>query len=83
MATKRGDIQNLVNKTMENRDISSNTPKVTLPEGGKRKYPPKQQVQIRFDPGDYEALQDIAHRRGTKAAALIREAVKEIIRKEG
>jgi hypothetical protein len=39
-------------------------------------------VQVRFDPGDYEKLQMIAWRRGTKAAALIRETVKEIIRKD-
>jgi hypothetical protein len=75
MATKREDIGNLVEKTMKNRDITSNTPEKFTP-------PPKRQVQIRFDPGDYETLQMIAHNKGSTAAALIREAVKGIIKRE-
>ena len=38
-------------------------------------------VKVRFDNGDYEALQDIARRTGTTAAALVRKAVKELIRR--
>jgi cellulose biosynthesis protein BcsQ len=53
----------------------------TAPVPVKFNSPAKRQVQIRFDPGDYEKLQVIAYRKGTKAAALIREAVKEIIKK--
>jgi hypothetical protein len=64
---------------MEGRDIAASVP--AEPEG-KFNPPNKRQVQVRFDPGDYEKLQIIAYRKGTKAAALIREAVKEIIRKD-
>ena len=79
MATKREDIEDLVKKTMEGRDIAASG----LPDApAKFDPPPKRQVQVRFDPGDYEKLQIISYRKGTKAAALIREAVNEIIRKD-
>jgi hypothetical protein len=81
MATKREDIDDLVKKTMEGRDIAASAPAVPG-KAGNFTPPPKRQVQVRFDPGDYEKLQMIAYRRGTKAAALIREAVKEIIKKD-
>jgi hypothetical protein len=81
MATKREDIDGLVRKTMEGRDIAASAP-AGPEEEGKFSPPNKRQVQVRFDPGDYEKLQMIAYRKGTKAAALIREAVKEIIRKD-
>lgn len=81
MATKREDIEDLVKKTVESRDIAASAG--TEPEGtAKFGPPPKRQVQVRFDPGDYEKLQVIAYRKGTKAAALIREAVKGIIRND-
>jgi hypothetical protein len=83
MATKRGDIEDLVKKTMEGRDIAASAPPDAREGAAKFDPPPKRQVQVRFDPGDYEKLQVIAYRKGTKAAALIREAVKEIIRKDG
>jgi hypothetical protein len=40
---------------------------------------PKQAVLVRLDVGDYAALQRIAERKGTKASALIRAAVKDIL----
>jgi hypothetical protein len=79
MATKREDIQGLISQTMQGRDIAPNP----APEIDPLKPPPMKQVQIRLQPGDYQTLQRIAYRKGTKAAALIREAVKEIIRREG
>jgi hypothetical protein len=81
MATKREDIEDLVKKTMEGRDIAASAPG-EAGETAKFTPPSKRQVQVRFDPGDYEKLQIIAYRKGTKAAALIREAVKEIIQKD-
>jgi hypothetical protein len=78
MATKRTDIESLVNKSMENRDIAA-----APAAHGRFVTPRKQQVQVRFDPGDYEALQRIAYQKGTKAAALVRQLVKEYIRAEG
>jgi hypothetical protein len=78
MATKREDVEVLVKKTMEGRDIAASMPA----EPSRYPYPAKRQIQVRFDCGDYEKLQAIAYRRGTKAAALVREAVKEVIRKD-
>jgi hypothetical protein len=37
-------------------------------------------VSIRFDEGDYERLREIALEQGTNGAALIRKAVKDIIK---
>jgi predicted transcriptional regulator len=37
-------------------------------------------ISIRFDEGDYERLREIAREQGTNGAALIRKAVKDIIR---
>jgi hypothetical protein len=81
MATKRKDIEDLVSKSMENRQIIS-TP-AEEKERGRFITPRKEVVQIRFDPGDYETLQRIAYRKGTKAAALVRQIVKEYIKAEG
>ena len=84
MATKKPDIAALVNQSMEGRNITS-TP-ATEPEPQQRerfKPSPKQAVMVRFDEGDYGILQRIAERKGTKASALIRQAVKEIIKTEG
>jgi hypothetical protein len=85
MATKREDIEKLISKTMEGRDITASVPAEEAQSGvmGPFTPPAKRQVQIRFDPGDYETLQRIAYRKGTKASALIRQAVKDIIRQEG
>jgi len=83
MATKRPSIASLVDKSMEGRnlDAAPGTEKAQLP-GGRFTPAPKRQVLIRLDDGDYADLQQIAARKGTKAAALIRQAVKEIIRTE-
>jgi hypothetical protein len=82
MATKREDIQSMIRDTMQDRDITPEAAPTAAPTG-KFDPPPMQQVQIRLPPGDYQTLQRIAYRKGTKAAALIREAVKDIIRREG
>jgi hypothetical protein len=44
------------------------------------KLSPKQAVMIRFDDGDYERLKEIAQDQGTNGTALIRKAVKDIIK---
>ena len=82
MATKKPDIATLVNQSMEGRNLTS-APAAEQPQRGRFKPSPKQAVMIRFDEGDYAILQRIAERKGTKASALIRQAVKEIIRTEG
>ena len=82
MATRRENIDSLVSKSMEGRNIAS-SPAEENKKRGRFTTPRKQQVQIRFDPGDYETLQRIAYRKGTKAAALVRQVVKEYIKAEG
>jgi hypothetical protein len=85
MATKKPKLAELIDKSMEGRELSCE-PEASAPLEQNRvrfKPTPKQAVVIRFDEGDYGILQRIAERKGTKAAALIRQAVKEIIRQEG
>jgi 16S rRNA U516 pseudouridylate synthase RsuA-like enzyme len=83
MATKKPDIAALVDKSMEGRNLAG-IPAPRNPLKRERFKPaPKQQVMIRLDEGDYGILQRIAERKGTKASALIRQAVKDIIRTEG
>jgi hypothetical protein len=53
------------------------------PRPGGRVKRPKEAIKIRLDAGEYALLQDIAERQGSKASILIRQAVKEIIRKNG
>lgn len=83
MATKKPTIAALVDQSMEGRALTA--PAVPpAPQARERFKPtPKQAVMIRFDEGDYGILQRIAERKGTKASALIRQAVKEIIKAEG
>ena len=84
MATKKPDIAALVDQSMKGRNITSTAAPEAAPQPRERFKPsPKQAVMIRFDEGDYGTLQRIAERKGTKASALIRQAVKEIIRTEG
>jgi hypothetical protein len=86
MATKKPKLAELIDKSMEGRELpteqeeSGNSPAHIR---GRFKPNPKQAVVIRLDEGDYGILQRIAERKGTKAAALIRQAVKEMIRHEG
>jgi|LSQA01.1.fsa_nt_gi hypothetical protein len=85
MATKRPQLADLIDKSMEGRDFPGKPePVQPEPEKSRERFKPnpKQAVVVRFDEGDYATLQRIAERKGTKAAALIRQAVKEIIRQE-
>jgi 16S rRNA U516 pseudouridylate synthase RsuA-like enzyme len=86
MATKKPSIADLVDKSMEGRSLDGGKGAAPAQADGSRerfKPSPKQAVVIRLDEGDYGILQRIAERKGTKAAALIRQAVKEMIRQEG
>ncbi|GHU47562.1 hypothetical protein FACS1894200_03140 [Spirochaetia bacterium] len=87
MATKRPNIGALIDQSMEGRDLSGTAPATlesnSAPKKKERFKPsPKESVLVRFDVGDYAALQRIAEKRGTKASSLIRQAVKEIIKIE-
>jgi hypothetical protein len=90
MATKKPNIAALVDQSMEGRGLAASSAAPTAPAVPPAPQPrerfkpaPKQAVMIRFDEGDYGLLQRIAERKGTKASALIRQAVKEIIKAEG
>jgi hypothetical protein len=87
MATRKPDIAALVNQSMEGRSFTPSgetTETVPGPEpttGAARfKKIPKQAITVRFDEGDYQTLQRIAAYKGSTAASLVREAVKELIR---
>jgi 16S rRNA U516 pseudouridylate synthase RsuA-like enzyme len=83
MATKKPSIGDLVDKSMEGRNFDGGSEKVEDRKLRTRFKPsPKQAVMIRLDDGDYGILQRIAERKGTKASALIRAAVKDIIKVE-
>ena len=83
MATKKPTIAELVDKSMSGRNISSPDNAQEESFKSKRFRPtPKQSVMIRLDEGDYRTLQRIAEEKGTKASALIRQKVKEIIKDE-
>jgi hypothetical protein len=51
----------------------------TAKQDAEKRYK-KTVISIRFDDGDYEQLKRIALEQGTTGAALIRKAVKDIIR---
>jgi hypothetical protein len=79
VAVRKAALSALVDRSMEGRDFLGESE----PAVRERFKPcPKQAVVIRLDEGDYGSLQRIAERNGTKASALIRQAVKEIIRAE-
>lgn len=90
MATKKSPIAKLADRSMEERTIPENkappSQKASPPSVPHRKErfkpTPKETVLIRLDEGDYGRLQNIAEQKGTKASALIRQAVKEIIKTE-
>jgi hypothetical protein len=86
MATKKPRLSVLVDQSMEGRELPGDPGAAPLNQEQSRerfKPYPKQAVVIRLDKGDYRILQRIAEGKGTKAAALIRQAVKEMIRSEG
>jgi predicted DNA-binding ribbon-helix-helix protein len=61
-------------------EVTSKEQKHTLEIQNKTKNYKSNIVSIRFDEGDYERLKEIAQEQGTNGAALIRKAVKDIIR---
>ena len=76
-------IQDAIAQDMGERTIGAQKPAQALAEAPTR--PPgaykSHIISIRFDEGDYEALQHIAREHGTTAASLVRKAVKDIIKK--
>jgi hypothetical protein len=79
MAVKKlnREVAALVEASMEGRRMEPRAPE----EAAKGSALSRQAVTVRFDRGDYAALQAVARERGTTAAALLRGAAKGIIRK--
>ncbi|MDR0553476.1 MAG: hypothetical protein LBG76_01565 [Treponema sp.] len=92
MVTKRRNLNEAINRGMEGRSIGAPSDKQapeTLSKKSANAAPKTQRkakgyksniVSIRFDSGDYERLKEIAQEQGTNGAALIRKAVKDIIK---
>jgi predicted DNA binding CopG/RHH family protein len=79
--------QNMADRTIgspstgsETQEVTQITQKTTKETQEKTKGYKCNIVSIRFDSGDYERLKEIAQEQGTNGAALIRKAVKNIIR---
>jgi hypothetical protein len=82
MATKKPDIAALVDQSMAGRNLT-NSPAAEPAQPESFRKPTRQAITVRFDEGDYQKLQRIAVQKGTSAAALIRQAAKDIIRTDG
>jgi hypothetical protein len=92
MVKKRPSLNEEIERNMEDRSISDPLPTVETYKVSKSIQNNTQEVQkttkgyknnivsIRFDEGDYERLQEIAREQGTNGAALVRKAVKDIIK---
>jgi predicted DNA binding CopG/RHH family protein len=92
MVKKRPSLSEEIARNMENRDIADPTADIAdvevtpvtqkaTTEARKATTGYKNTViSVRFDEGDYERLKQIAREQGPNGAALIRKAVKDIIR---
>lgn len=95
MVTKRQSLNDEINRGMEARAISGQSSdgaaervtddaqKMSIDIYKPTKGYKNTVVSIRFDEGDYEKLKVIAQEQGTNGAALIRKAVKDIIKEYG
>jgi predicted transcriptional regulator len=92
MVKKRQSLDEAIARGMEDRsigaplnnkvteEVTSEIQNTTLETQNKTKGYKSNIVSIRFDEGDYERLKEIAQEQGTNGAALIRKAVKDIIK---
>lgn len=87
MVQKRRRMSDAVKRDMEGRSIGASAAQaageVTKVTQKVTKSYKKDIVSIRFDEGDYDRLKQIAQDRGTCGAALIRQAVKDLIHAAG
>ena len=95
MVKKRQNISEEIARNMEDRaigepaaenvtgEVTPETHKTTKETRKNTKGYKNTVVSIRFDEGDYERLREIALEQGTNAAALVRKAVKDMIKTEG
>jgi predicted transcriptional regulator len=91
MVTKRQDVRARIDSVMANRNIgevtndteqtTEETQGMTQDAQSTTKRYKNTVVSIRFDEGDYEKLKALAQEQGTNGAALIRKAVKDIIKR--
>ena len=86
MATKRSDaLKAAVSKEMEGRDLPPKRADNRTTEGLQEthKRPTMYPVRIRIPRADVDALETLAEAEGTTPSALIRKAVKELLRRAG
>ena len=85
MATRRDRIKAAVSKEMEERDLPKKEAYREPTEGLQKshKRPTLYPVRVRVPRADVDILEAIATQEGTTTSALIRKAIKELIRRQG
>jgi hypothetical protein len=86
MATKRADISSLIHQDIAQRELGGQNTSEHTPapvETTPITHKPKKQIEtvkVRLDFGDYKRLQQVGAELGLKASAMIRLAVKQMIK---
>lgn len=85
MASKRADIRAAVVQDMAGREIGPQTAHKEPTEGLQEAYkrPTMEAIRLRLQADDLAALDTLAAVEGSNRSALIRRAVKELIRRGG
>lgn len=85
MATRRDRIKAAVSQEMQERDLPGKKAHGEPTEGLQKAHrrPTMYPVRVRIPQADVDALEQIADQEGTTTSALIRKAIKELIRRQG
>jgi hypothetical protein len=85
MATRRDRIKAAVSQEMQERDLPGKQAHVETTEGLQKAYvrPTMYPVRIRIPKADWNTLEALAAQEGTTPSALIRKAIKELLRRQG
>ena len=86
MATKRsGILKAAISKEMDERGLIDNKAHIEPTEGPRKAHgrPTIHPVRIRIPEADWSTLEALADQEGTTPSALIRKAIKELLRRQG